>query len=48
MTGKLPSGRRARKAAARKPSYAQWSKAFLLELAVSSNVSAAARQAGVS
>ena len=41
-------GRRAHAAAPRTLSFAQWSKAFLSELAATSNVSAAARKAGIS
>lgn len=42
------SGRRAQPAAPRALSFAQWSKAFLSELAATSNVSAAARKANIS
>ena len=42
------SGRRAHTAAPRAHSFAQWSKAFLAELAATSNVSAAARKAKIS
>lgn len=42
------SGRRPTAAAARKTPFARWSKMFLSELAATSNVSAAARKAGIS
>lgn len=42
------TARRAQLAAAPRPTYAQWSKAFLSELAATSNVSAAARKARIS
>ncbi len=41
-------GRRAQGSAPRSPSFAQWSRAFLSELAATSNVSAAARKAKIS
>lgn len=39
--------RRAQSAAAARPSFARWSKAFLAELAATSNVTASAKQAGI-
>ena len=42
------TGRRAQASAPRSLSFAQWSKAFLSELAATSNVSAAARKAKIS
>jgi hypothetical protein len=42
------TGRRAQASAPRAHSFAQWSKAFLSELAATSNVSAAARKAKIS
>jgi hypothetical protein len=47
MADKTKSGQRAQDAAQRRPSYAVWSRKFLSALAESSNVSAAARKAGV-
>ena len=47
MADKPKSGARHRAAAPKKPSFAQWSKPFLAELAATSNVSAAARKAGI-
>lgn len=48
MADPKSSGPRTRPGAARKPSFAIWSKAFLAHLAATSNVSASARAAGVS
>lgn len=47
MSDNSGTKRRRAKPAARGPSFAQWSKPFLAELAATSNVSAAARKAGV-
>lgn len=47
MADKSLSGRRARLPAPRSPSLPKWGKLFLSELAVTSNVSAAARAAGI-
>lgn len=48
MADNAKSGRRALAAAPAKPSFAKWSKAFLAELAVTSNVTASAKVAGIS
>lgn len=48
MAAKATSGRRALAAVPTKPSFAKWSKAFLCELAATSNVTASARTAGIS
>lgn len=48
MAASAKSGRRAPGVAAAKPSFAKWTKAFLSELAATSNVSAAARKAKIS
>jgi hypothetical protein len=47
MADKPKSGARPRAAAPKKPSFARWSPPFLAELAATSNVSAAARKAGI-
>lgn len=47
MADKFLSGRRARLPAPRPPSLPKWGKVFLSELAVTSNVSAAADKAGI-
>ncbi|MFA7587716.1 MAG: hypothetical protein WCY11_16220 [Novosphingobium sp.] len=47
MADPVQSGRRKRIAAVRQPSLPKWSKTFLSELAATSNVSAAARKAGI-
>jgi hypothetical protein len=47
MADKPKSGARPRVAAPKKPSLARWSRPFLAELAATSNVSAAARKAGI-
>ena len=47
MADKPLSGRRARTLAPRPPSLPKWGKIFLSELAVTSNVSAAARKAKI-
>ena len=47
MTDKTGSGRGKRVASAGGPGFAKWSRVFLAELAATSNVSAAARKAGV-
>ena len=48
MADRATSGRRAPGAAPAKPGFAKWSKAFLSELAVTSNVTASAKVAGIS
>ncbi len=48
MANRATSGRRAFGAAPAKPSFAKWSKAFLSELAATSNVTASAKKAGIS
>ncbi|MEO6092175.1 MAG: hypothetical protein ABIT04_05860 [Novosphingobium sp.] len=47
MADKKASGKRACAAAPRRPTFAKWSKAFLAQLATSSNVTAAAEVAGI-
>jgi hypothetical protein len=48
MADEAKSGRRASDAVPAKPSFARWSKAFLSELAATSNVTASAKKAGIS
>lgn len=48
MADTSKSGRRARTAALRLPSLPKWTRAFLSELAATSNISASARKAGIS
>ena len=47
MADPKKSGQRVQNSAPRRPSFAHWSKAFLSELAATSNVSAAARKAKI-